>query len=62
MTFITGQRVRWNGTPCQVVDPTDPKLYIARPFISGLVLIVAHNGQLVWVRESDLTDDEQGVL
>jgi hypothetical protein len=51
-----GQQVIWQGQYCQVVDPEDTKLHIATPISEGITLIVAANGQLVWVRDEDLED------
>ena len=56
--------MRWNGQPVQVVDASDGKLRaIHRNFQrKGLEprpvsLVVAPNGQLVWVPDVELTEE-----
>ncbi len=57
--LLPGARALWNGARVQVVDPTDPKLRIAESLVPTISLVVADNGQLVWVRDSDLVEEER---
>jgi hypothetical protein len=57
-----GTRVRWNGVKAQVVDPADKKIlrsmWSSKALMEEHRLVVADNGQLVWARVTELTEEE----
>jgi hypothetical protein len=54
MNISPGDDLKWCGQIVRVVDIEDRKLHIARPINGGITLVVATNGQLVWVNTNDL--------
>jgi len=58
MTFPPGADARWCGQTVRVVDHDSNKLLAQhrKPKFDHLRLVVAANGQLVWVNVLDLTE------
>lgn len=58
--FPPGSDARWRGQTVRVVDPMDRKLLNQhRRQLDNLRLVVAANGQLVWIRFSEMQPIEE---